>query len=1355
MEDDHNVEQISKTSRQQSNASTSDAVHKENVDVGEELEDNNPNEDQRRMPRVQTHEQHRRLGITVPSQHASRINESTSDVVCPIVFGNIDYEEEDANFDIIGHKEAATKLGIVSKEAATFGIGGEEDDNPNEDLYENQRGTPRVQTREQRRRLGKTVPSQHASRIYESTSNAVCPPACGNIDHEEEDANFGITSHEEAVTKFGIVSKEVAAFGIGGEEDDYQNEERHQRVMTHEQRRKSAHKATFDIGEELEDDNPDEDRRCTPRVQTHEQRRRLGKTIPSQHASRINESTSDAVRPAVSRNIDQEEEDVNLGIIGHEEAATKFGIVPKETADFGIGEEEEEYQNEERRQRVLTHEQRRKSIRKAAFDIGEELEDDNLDEDQRRTPKVQTHEQSRRLGKTVPSQHASQIKESTSDVVRLTTFENIDHEEEDANFDIIGHEEAATKFGVVPKEAAAFDISEELEDDNPDEDRRRMPRVQTHEQRRRLGKTIPSQHASRINESTSGAVRLAVSRNIDQEEEDVNLGIIGHEEAATKFGIVPEKAADFGIGEEEEEYQNEERRQRVLTHEQRKKSIRKAAFDVGEELEDDNPDEDQRHMPRVQTHEQHRRLGKTVPSQHASQIKESTSDAVRSTAFENIDHEEEDVNFDIIGHEEAATKFGVVPKEAAAFGIGGEEDDNPNEDLYEDQRRMPRVQTREQRKRLGNTIPSQHASRINKSTSDAVCPPVSGNIDHEEEDANFGITGHEEAATKFGIVPNEASPFGIGGEEDDYQNEERHQRVLTHEQRRKSIRKAAFDIGEELEDDNLDEDVTRTPRVQTHEQRRSFGKTVPSQHASRINESTSDADFLAASGNIDQEEEDANFGISGHEEAATKFGIVPKEAAAFGIGEEENDYQNEERSQRLLTHDQRRKSGTIVAPECVIQINDNERQKPVIISGSGWSTLKVPTPMFEVDKGAYVPKIVSIGPFHYNEPSLRAMQTQKRRFLNRLIQNQTGQPVLEENLKNAMRELEGKTRDFYAEDFQAIKPDDFVQMMLLDGCFIVEMMRLYEKKYVGEPIFETRWTLLNISRNLLLLENQLPMFVLQKIFELTGEASPDLNMLALEFFEPLRLGKDEFATLKLNKYADEYIHLLALFHSTLTSDDNIYPKQLAKSEKNKTHLILPGKGWVHNAKTLRYAGIELKNNSGSILHIQLKGKTLNIPTMIIDDSIGPLLRNLIAYEQNNRSVAPYFCCLAVFLDSLVDTVEDVKILRDAGIIKQAKGGDKEVTNLFSSLTKELVFDIDKEDCYLIKQIENINRLCRAHDTRVQICRLLAKLNYKGLLKTYASILVTVIFSLIVAKFASYKPSVNQYYLPLSPPKQPG
>ncbi|XP_040999434.1 UPF0481 protein At3g47200-like [Juglans microcarpa x Juglans regia] len=459
---------------------------------------------------------------------------------------------------------------------------------------------------------------------------------------------------------------------------------------------------------------------------------------------------------------------------------------------------------------------------------------------------------------------------------------------------------------------------------------------------------------------------------------------------------------------------------------------------------------------------------------------------------------------------------------------------------------------------------------------------------------------------------------------------------------------------------------------------------------------------------------DPTFGNIGHEEAA----------ANSGIGGEEDDNPNYEESQ-----------SRIVVPEHAIRILDNERQNHVIISGSGWSTLKVPVPMFKVDKGAYVPMVVSIGPFHHNEPSLQAMQTQKRQFLDRLIRNRTGQPILEKGLKNAMRELEEKTRDFYAYDFQAIKPDDFVHMMLLDGCFIVELLRLYEKKYVGEPFFKTRWMRTNISRDLLLLENQLPMFVLQKIFELTtltGEET--LNMLALRFFEPLRIGKDKFETWTLNKHANgEYIHLLALFHSTLISGDNICPPQPAKSEKKKSHLKLPGKGWVHNAKTLGYAGIKFQKNSGSILNIQLKGKTLKIPTIVIDDSTNPVLRNLIAYEQNNCDVDPYFCCMALFLDSIVDTVEDVKILRDVGIIKHAMGGDQEVANLFNRLTKELVFDIDEEDCYMTKQIGKINRLCRVHEIKVRIRRVLARMNFTGLIHTCFSILITVLVIMMEAR----------------------
>ena len=103
-----------------------------------------------------------------------------------------------------------------------------------------------------------------------------------------------------------------------------------------------------------------------------------------------------------------------------------------------------------------------------------------------------------------------------------------------------------------------------------------------------------------------------------------------------------------------------------------------------------------------------------------------------------------------------------------------------------------------------------------------------------------------------------------------------------------------------------------------------------------------------------------------------------------------------------------------------------------------WSVSRVPAHVREVEKGAYTPKIVSIGPFHHNEPSLRAFEDQKMRFLSRL-QNQFSVEVLQ----TAMREMEENTRKCYSESFQGINSENFVQMMLLDGCFIVELLRLY------------------------------------------------------------------------------------------------------------------------------------------------------------------------------------------------------------------------------------------------------------------------------------------------------------------------
>ena len=53
------------------------------------------------------------------------------------------------------------------------------------------------------------------------------------------------------------------------------------------------------------------------------------------------------------------------------------------------------------------------------------------------------------------------------------------------------------------------------------------------------------------------------------------------------------------------------------------------------------------------------------------------------------------------------------------------------------------------------------------------------------------------------------------------------------------------------------------------------------------------------------------------------------------------------------------------------------------------------------------------------------------------------------------------------------------------GFELIFFLFFFKGKDMEKPIFEKRWMLPTIAHDLLMLENQLPMFVLQKIFELT------------------------------------------------------------------------------------------------------------------------------------------------------------------------------------------------------------------------------------------------------------------------------
>uniref|UniRef100_A0A803MI04 Uncharacterized protein n=1 Tax=Chenopodium quinoa TaxID=63459 RepID=A0A803MI04_CHEQI len=207
---------------------------------------------------------------------------------------------------------------------------------------------------------------------------------------------------------------------------------------------------------------------------------------------------------------------------------------------------------------------------------------------------------------------------------------------------------------------------------------------------------------------------------------------------------------------------------------------------------------------------------------------------------------------------------------------------------------------------------------------------------------------------------------------------------------------------------------------------------------------------------------------------------------------------------------------------------------------------RVPEHLRRLNENAYTPFHVSIGPFHHRDDKYSVMEEHKlvyardlirRRFWGSKTSNVSDQKgkvtTLEEEIKVYVEEvekLEVEARKSYAESIKLSK-EEFVDMLLIDGCFIVEFLcrkirklsyleiemestskelgettRACESTKVGgtfngmykfieevyedwEPandfIFQSTRTSFEVRRDLTLLENQLPYFVLEHIFEFT------------------------------------------------------------------------------------------------------------------------------------------------------------------------------------------------------------------------------------------------------------------------------
>nr|GMD03797.1 UPF0481 protein At3g47200-like [Ipomoea batatas] len=161
-----------------------------------------------------------------------------------------------------------------------------------------------------------------------------------------------------------------------------------------------------------------------------------------------------------------------------------------------------------------------------------------------------------------------------------------------------------------------------------------------------------------------------------------------------------------------------------------------------------------------------------------------------------------------------------------------------------------------------------------------------------------------------------------------------------------------------------------------------------------------------------------------------------------------------------------------------------------LLSSEEACLFKVGEELRKTNPGAYTPLTISIGPYHHGKPELRKMERCKELYTQYLLER-AGVGV--EECWKKLKELEGIAERYYGDEIEEeVSGDEFMKMLLLDGCFLVEfVIRSYvralgeeEAEYEYDPIFMISGMVGNIVRDMLLLENQLPFFVLLILYDM-------------------------------------------------------------------------------------------------------------------------------------------------------------------------------------------------------------------------------------------------------------------------------
>ncbi|KAF9686443.1 hypothetical protein SADUNF_Sadunf03G0159000 [Salix dunnii] len=221
-------------------------------------------------------------------------------------------------------------------------------------------------------------------------------------------------------------------------------------------------------------------------------------------------------------------------------------------------------------------------------------------------------------------------------------------------------------------------------------------------------------------------------------------------------------------------------------------------------------------------------------------------------------------------------------------------------------------------------------------------------------------------------------------------------------------------------------------------------------------------------------------------------------------------------------------------------------------------------------------------------------------------------------------------------------------------------MRESNESLRSDQIFYRPCKIDDVMWDMYLLENQLPFFLLEKLFELHTMNSTIMELTFYVFKNIWSSWVKEDSCKKIN--SSRVLHFLDFLRKCQHPTEQHLPAEKTSFSSAPT------------AMELHQSGVKFKNpGRNSLFDISFSNGILEIPQLLIDDHTEILFRNIQAFEQchyrfENKFVSDYIA----FIGFLVRASNDVEVLAPNDNLKNMLNSDEAVSNLLYNLNKENV-----------------------------------------------------------------------------------